>query len=265
MKKKGFLLLTVIVLSCILFLFSPGMAFAAEGDMILDHAGLLHSDDWETLNQRAKAYTDAYGCGVYVLTVDSMEGMERRDFAENYYLENDLGAGADGSGILFMVSVGEREYITITRGYGMKAFTDYGIAQIEEDVLYYLSDDEWYNAFETFVSDCGYYLEYAATEGVPIGANNDPEAEAAENMIKVAITIIVPLLIALLVCLVFYFQMKTARKATHADAYIPQDGFVLTYEKDQFLYRTQTRRVIQKNDSNQSHGGGFGGSRGGKF
>ena len=273
MKKNIVLIVLSLALTGFFPLFSPAGIFAAEGDMILDYGDLLDSDQWESLNQEAQDYADTYGCGVYVLTVDSMDGMERRDFAENFYLENDLGVGPEDSGILFMVSVSEREYVTVTRGYGIQAFTDYGIEQIEDDVVYYLGDDEWYDAFSAFVSDCGSYLEFAAREGVPIDVDNDPEVEAAVNLIKVAIVVLLPLLIALIVCLVFYSQMKTARKATDADAYIPQDGFNLTYEQDQFLYRTETRRIIPKNDDNHSDssGGstvsssGFGGSSGGKF
>ena len=136
----------------------------------------------------------------------------------------------------------------------------------------YLSEDEWYDAFDAFISECGYYLDFAATEGVAIDVDTDPDMIAAEKAIEVGIVVLVPLIIALIACLVFYFQMKTARKATHANAYIPRDGFNLTHQQDQFLYRTETRRVIQKD--NQSGGfsggstissGGFGGSSGGRF
>ena len=61
--------------------------------------------------------------------------------------------------------------------------------------------------------------------------------------------------------------MKTARAATQADSYVPQGGFQLTHERDTFLYRTESRRRIERDNG---HGGGvdhdgFGGSSGGKF
>ena len=63
--------------------------------------------------------------------------------------------------------------------------------------------------------------------------------------------------------------MKTAIKATQADNYIPQDGFNLTHQIDQYTHTTETRRTIER--SNSSGGGssvdsgGFGGSSGGHF
>lgn len=270
MKKKHFLVALALVLAAVLPLLSAGAVFAAEGEMILDHAGLLDETEQQILEEEAQSYAEQYGCGVYVLTVDSMEGMERRLFAEQFYKDYGLGVGPEQSGILFMVSMAEREYITITYGYGIQAFTDYGIEMIEEQVLYFLSDDEWFDAFSIFVSECGDYLEFMETEGVAIDVDTDPELQAAGMMINLAIVVLVPMIIALIVCLVFYFQMKTERKATQANDYIPRDGFHLTYEKDQFLYRTETRRVIPKNNNSGGGGstisaGGFGGSSGGKF
>ena len=43
-------------------------------------------------------------------------------------------------------------------------------------------------------------------------------------MLKWIAVIVIPLLTALIVCLIMKGKMKTARKQTHADAYIPQNG-----------------------------------------
>ena len=65
--------------------------------------------------------------------------------------------------------------------------------------------------------------------------------------IKLAITILLPALIALIVCSIWKSKMKTATSAREADSYIPSGGFNLARKEDTFLYRTQSRRQIKSN------------------
>ena len=63
------------------------------------------------------------------------------------------------------------------------------------------------------------------------------------------VAIIVSLLVALIVCLVMRSKMKTAKIARSADNYIPPNGFVLAVKVDSFLYRTTSRRKIERSSS----------------
>lgn len=67
----------------------------------------------------------------------------QRDYAKNYYISNGLGYGDEQSGILFLLAVGSRKYVTITYGEGVTAFTDYRIEQQEDEIVPQLSDEEW--------------------------------------------------------------------------------------------------------------------------
>ena len=82
------------------------------------------------------------------------------------------------------------------------------------------------------------------------------------DITNLAIIVVVPLLIALIVCTIMKSKMKTARIARTADNYIPQGGFNLVEQTDVFLYRTTTRQRIEQNTSSSSGGGGSGGSGG---
>ena len=64
--------------------------------------------------------------------------------------------------------------------------------------------------------------------------------------IRIGVIILVPLIISLIVCLLWRNQMKTARIARTADNYIPAGGFNLTVQVDTYLYRTTSRRKINK-------------------
>ena len=64
---------------------------------------------------------------------------------------------------------------------------------------------------------------------------------------ELIIILILSLIIASVTCMVLRNNMKTAKIATTACDYIPQDGFKLTAKDDVFLYRTTDRRKIEKN------------------
>ena len=244
-------------------------------NLIRDYAGLLTDDQVQTLESKAESISSQYGCNVYVLTVDSIGDMNRRDYAKQYYLENNLGYGDWRNGILFLVAMESRDYVTVTYGRnpdnstdygtGIYAFSDYGVSQMEDKVVPYLSSGDYNKAFTTYVDTCGSYLKQYVETGEPY----DVGKSGGSIVLKLLITILVPLLIAFIVCMIFRAQMKTAVAATQADSYIPSDGFNLTRQIDQYTHTTQTRRTIERDHS--SGGGssvdssGFGGSSGGKF
>jgi len=96
-----------------------------------------------------------------------------------------------------------------------------------------------------------------------LAANVNEVAATDDNlMFNIAIVILVPLLIAFIVCSVFKGQMKTARIAKTASNYIPPGGFNLTKQEDTFLYQTRTR-VKVNTPPPPSSGGASPGSKGG--
>ena len=250
-----------------------GVPTPTVSQYILDEAALLSEGQVLLLEGQAQTLADRYGCGVYVLTVPTMNGMEVREFAQDYYLSHQLGVGEYSNGILFLVCMDTRDYITITYGrnpdkiteygIGILAFTDTGIAQLEDKVVGHLSDGNYNKAFSVYLDVCEEYLSYYDENGQGMEA-----VSAKSFLIKLAIVICAPLLVALVVCMIFRSQMKTARIAKQAANYIPQDSFNLTERLDQYTHTSRTRRKIETNKSSGGssvNSAGFGGSRGGKF
>lgn len=244
-----------------------------SGAYIMDNAALLTDDQQLTLETQAQGIAEEYDCGVYVLTVDTMNGAERREFAEEFYKKNHLGEGASRNGILFLVSMDTRDYVTVTYGRspekdtvyttGIMAFTDKGIAEMEDAVVPSLSDGDYYGAFETYLNTCEEYLRYYAEKGK--GMN---PVDIGEIMVRLAIVVLVPLAIALAVCLILRSRMKTAKAATGAREYIPKESFAVTARRDQFVHTSRHREKIERSSSGSNSSvssSGFGGSGGGKF
>ena len=237
-------------------------AFAAA-PLVRDEMGLFDADTYSQLEASAEAASDGHDCDVYFLVVDSIGDTDQRQYAKDYYLANGLGSGSEQSGILFLLAVGSRKYVTITYGGGVTALTDYRIEQMEDDIVPKLSDGDWAGAARTYIEMADYTLDYYAEHGEPIDVDNDLGAEGLLFVIGI------PAAIAAGVCLVFYHQMKTAKEKTEADDYMP--GLKLRVKRDVYTHTTQTRVYDPPKEEKSSGGGsstdsdGFGGSSGGSF
>ena len=235
----------------------------AAAPLVRDECGVFDADTLASLEQKAEKASDGHDVDVYFLVVDSIGDENQRDYAKNYYISNGLGCGDEQSGILFLLAVGSRKYVTITYGEGVTAFTDYRIEQQEDEIVPKLSDEDWDDAAGTYIEMCGEALDYYAEHGTPIDVDNSVDLE------DLLIAMIFPLCIAAFICLVLYHQMKTARQKTEADEYMP--GFTLRVKRDRYTHTTHERVYDPPKKESSSSGGsstdsdGFGGSSGGSF
>ena len=126
-----------------------------------------------------------------------------------------------------------------------------------------LSDEEWADAAYTYIDMCDDALDYYADYGEPIDVDNDI------GLKDLLIAMIFPLGISAFICLILYHQMKTARKKTEADEYMP--GFTLRVKRDRYTHTTRERTYDPPQKESHSSGGSsvdsdsFGGSSGGSF
>lgn len=117
-------------------------------------------EEWEA---KAKALADKYNVGVYLLFNDSMgvndpTPSQRNEFARDYFIEHKLGVGPDSDGIIFVVSLRTRDYVTVAKGKGVSAL-DKDIDAIESAIVAYLKFDDWNGAAKTYYELVGSALE----------------------------------------------------------------------------------------------------------
>ena len=246
MKK----LLSVFVL---VFLFAGAMlmpASAAETGYVFDEAGVFTDSQLAKLEQKAAACAREYDVGVYFALVNNFEelgyGSDIYVAAYSFFDEHRLGEG-DGSGIILMLSLSDRDY----------AFDEYGLIVLEEEFLPYFGEDQWYEGADCYFSQCAKFLEAAK--------NGEPVREG--NMKAYAIGLGVSVVLAFIVCTILKAKMKSVAKATVATAYV-SDELRLTHQRDQFTHHTVHRRKIEKSSSSgdsSARSGGGGHGRSGKF
>ena len=296
--KKLFSILFAIALS-ISTAFAP-LAFASQEPYVRDEYGVLSTSDRSDLESQAEAMASKYNIGVYLLVVDDVGSQSARSYAKSYYKDNDLGVGQLKAGILFLIAVDSRDYVTITYGDaggktipdagGVDAFTDARIQNMENDILKYLRNDDWTGAAKVYYQDAEETLAYLAANGEPMNnyrLNNSSSQEEDESdglfakLLGILAAIGIPAGVAGAKVSGEKKAMKTAREASEASSYLQRGSLELSVSNDQFVNSTVVAAPIPKHDDDDDRGAfgggfggfgsssidfdGFGGSGGGKF
>ena len=263
--------LASLLAACLLLALSLAPGAFAKGSYVLDDYGLYDSSTRQELEQSASQLASTYGVAPYLVVVDDIGSQTVRSFAESYWLDHELGIGSDASGIMFLIAVDSRDYVTITHGTGIYAFTDYGIEQLEDAVVSYLGDDEWEDAAECYYEQCSSILAFCAGKGEPFDSHNDPAARAVALGMAFAIALLLALAVAFIVRRILKGQLKSVAAGSSAAGFLA-GGVVLTAQQDVFTGSHVSVVPLPKNDDNGGGLGGstvsasgFGGSAGGKF
>ena len=240
-----------ILFAVILVLGMSVTAFANPERLVFDDAGILTYDETESLESRAREITEEYGCEVYIITFESLGEYEAWELNELLYAELCELYGAGEDVVMLLLAMEERQYDLMAHGYGNTAFTDYGKDVMAERFLDDFAIDDWYWGFNDYLDTCDEFLEMAANSE-PFDVGSEPDSFAG-NLFGVLIAVIVSCAIALVICLIFRAQMKTARIATEAHDY--QKELNLTNHYDIFSHR-DIRRVYNPPQDNDNSSGG---------
>jgi uncharacterized protein len=245
-------------------------ASSVQYTYVLDHYGLLSSTEAAQLDSQAQSMSKEVGVGVYLLIVDDIGYSSARQYAKDYYMGNNLGYENSTSGILFLIAVDSRDYVTITYNKGLDVFTDYTISNIENAVVECLSNDNWEEGCQAYYDTAEHAVNFYTENGYALDVDTDPEAASEKMSTVLGVAVIIGLIVAAIICLTWYRQMKTAQLKTEASDFFDQ-GSLNIYERND-RYITTTRSVVKVESENKGGGGGswsdsggFGGSSGGKF
>lgn len=272
-----FLQMTIAVISIISVIsMMPSVTAQAAGDLarLVDWADLLSDDEEAELSDRLDEISERQQVDVIVVTVDSLEGASAMEYADDFYDYNGYGFGTGHDGVLFLMSMGEREWHISTRGYGITAFTDAGLDYMSEDFLPYLKDGDYAGAFNKFAEQCDDYITQAKT-GSPYDVDNVPMGQfspVGALLIAIGIGFVISLVVTGFVRL----GLHSVYSRSEADSYMKQGSLRLTREHELFLYRTVTKTEKPKESSSSgsssggstthtSSSGSTHGGKGGKF
>lgn len=226
-------------------------ACAEEQRFVFDDAGVLTYHEIAEFEGRANILYQTWGCEVYIITYESLMEYEAWELNELLYAELKEYYGAGEDVVMLTLAMEERQYDILAHGYGNTVFTDYGKDVMAERFLDDFGSDDWYGGFSDYLDTCEEFLKMAAY-GEPFDVGSEGDSFGA-NLFGVVIATIVSCVIALVICLIFRAQMKTARLATEAHDY--QKELNLTNHYDRFSHR-DIRRVYNPPQDNDNNSGG---------
>jgi len=228
-----------------------------EGTYVIDEYNLFNDTQRSTLEAKAQELAAKYKMGVYLLVVDDIGHYSRTNYATEFYRTHNLGYGSNKDGILFMIAVDSRDYVTIAYGQGSYSFSDEGIDEMEDAVVDQLKNNNWYGASEKYYENMESQLAYYEKEGkayVP----KDPFG----LIIGLLAALGIPGFVARGVVGNEESAMKTAHEQTGAANYFDRNSLVLTHSSDEFVNTTLVATPIPEHDDSDSGGGGFSGGGG---
>ena len=218
---------------------------------VVDEYGLLSASEEASLNATIEKIVATYDFDVVILTVYDMDGYAPESFTKAFYnLE-----GYKEDGVLFMLSMADRDWWVYPSGYGETVFTQYGIRYIGEEIVpTYFSKGNYAAGFEKCLEVTDDFLK-AAYEGKPYDTNHLYKNFGGRSLSfkKVLICWGAAIVIALIVVTVMKKKMKTVYLQPKAGTYVKDGSFILSQSSDVFLYSTVTRT---RRESNSSGGGG---------
>ena len=227
----------------------PGVVVATP--YVNDYADLLSDSEELELNKKLLAFKNRYGIDAVIVTTNSTNGMNIRDYADDFYDYN--GYGKDG--ILIVLDMYNREWWFSTKGKGIDYFTDYGLDQIIEDMYDDLRSGNYYGAFSTYAKDVEQFTE-SAINGNTI--DYQPE-EIRFGLTNIAVSALIGLFVSLVTMLVLKGQLKSVSRQRLAHNYIVGNSFMLTGASDLFVNRHVTRSRRPEPTRSSGGGGGYSG------
>ena len=277
--KKLSLIFTVFVL---LILVIP----VSAAERAADFADILTYNEEIALSNKLDQISEAWQCDVVVLTLDSLAGKTAQAYADDYYDENGFGYGVNGTGILFLVSMGEREWAFSTCGDAIGIFTDAGLMRLEDAVIDDLSAGYYFDAFSAFADACDEILERASYgeiydnysgytgyedyyyENYYYEDDYGREYNRSVSPSWIPGSIIAGFIISLIVVSIMKGEMNSVHAASGASQFEKQGSFRVTSRQDIFLYRNVTKTprqtqqtrsgggsTVHRSSSGRSHGG----------
>ena len=269
MKKLTSILLVLLLLASLCVC---AAATGSDTPLIVDNVGVLTSEQVDGLTQTASDLRDLYEMDVVIVVVTDLDGKSAQDYADDYYDYNGYGVGDDYSGMLLLIATESRDWWISTCGEAIYVLTDYGIESIFSDFAGYLSVNDYYHAFETYL-DClpeyfdayysgnpidGYSGNYSGPGSYTPGDADDTVyyEDDSFGIFEILFSLVAGCVVAGIAVLIMSAQMNTKLPQNSARNYLNQSSYQLHGHSDMFLYSNVTKVRRESSSSSGSGGGG---------
>ena len=257
--KKRIIFIAVLVLS-----FMPALALAFENPALVDEAGYLTEEQAAEISDKLNKLRTEYDFDTAVYIEKAMSGVDAQNTADDIFDDKSYGGGSGKDGIMLYISEEPRKYHYTTHGTGITRFNDSALEYVDDAVLPYLQDDDYYSALITYADTAQEVLE-ATAQGEPF----EYPTSIIYIICVVAAGLLIPLVIASAAMHIKLARMKTAVGNDYAENYVKPGSMHLSQSSDIYLYSNVTKTPIPKETSDSgthvSSSGETHGGRGGSY
>lgn len=239
MKRK----LTSLLL-CLMLLAALALPVRAANSYAQDYAGLLNTTELQVLEEWCAELGAEQNIDVVLLVIPNLMGKSAQSFADDFYDNNRYGP----DGVLLLLDIGSRQWHISTSGAVTDALSDRDLADIEERVIPYFSENRFYDGFCRFLDILPDHL-----------TNSD-----GSGSFSLPVSLLAGAAIAAVALLVMRGTMNTKRPQRSAVSYEVEGTYQLRQHQDLFLYSTITKREKPKNNGSSTHRSSSGRSHGGR-
>lgn len=234
-----------------------------QNPSIVDEAGYLMQSELAALSEELDIVREKYNFEVAIYTETDMTSGTAEASADDIYDYQGYGAGENDDGIMLYICSDAREYHFTTHGKGLEYFNSNGLIYLESNVVPYLSENDYYEAFEAYIETSEELLAMAKS-GKPY---NEKQYSTKYLIGVIIVCLFAPLLIAFWMMKRKLEKMKTAVSNDFAANYIKPGSMRIDVSRDLFLYSriTKTERPKSSSGTHTSSSGRTHGGRGGSF
>ena len=231
---------------------------------VVDHADLFTDSEEQKLTSRINDLINRSGKDFVLFTDTSTYGLDRSVYAADFYQFNGYGVSPDHSGsVLFIEYGGRNGWYSAARGSARNYFNADNINDLDDDLMPYMQDREFYDGAVKYLDDLGKIYENGYLPG---GRGDTTPDNGRGALFGGGFAAAIAAIVAGLSNATRKGKMKTIRTATSANNYYVQNSLNLRYSRDVFLYRDIVRTEIDREDKGgSSTSSGYSSSGGGSF
>lgn len=142
------------VLLVVCFFLLPGFTYQKDKQRIYDNAGLFTEDEINELEEVYQDYSLEDKMDYILLTTNSTDGMESREYARQFYVEQGFGYNKEnGDGNLLLIDMDNRRIEMIDKGICVDYIRDEEVDAILDEVAEELSDEDYEEAARVYAEE----------------------------------------------------------------------------------------------------------------
>lgn len=221
-------------------------------ERVYDYASLFSDSERSILNRTIESFIDQYDLDLVIATIDDNTKSSTREYAWDFYSENDFGMDNDG-GLLFLIDMDNREFYMLTDGEAKNIFNDDRVDECLDAALSFIKNEGYFEGVNAFIGKVNWFARLGRYD------------ERLSGSLKVSVmpwrniliftSVVTTIIIIVLVC-----NNKMVRQATSSRQYLTSSD--VSVDREVYLGTHVDRRARPKPSDNDNFGGHSGSSGG---